>query len=159
MAKENAQLVFDGPELAQREERPLVFQLFGRKIFLHRVGNRLFVLGLAKVGQRIVEIEQKRARDPLESAKSRLGFVNLLLVHTREGWSNAGIRLEALNLQRLTLGIGFGARRKIFSDSAAIEPTGHAKNDFLGRIRELGDDKRFGLGHVGFATSTGKSVA
>ncbi len=95
------------------------------------------VLGLAIVGEGKVEVERKRARLVGEAAERGLGFVELIISQPRGGGANASLGLEALDFQSLTLGGGLGAGREILTNARTVEPTGDAKNDLPGGIREF----------------------
>ncbi|HEX9781406.1 MAG TPA: hypothetical protein VGA56_01590 [Opitutaceae bacterium] len=103
--------------------------------------------GLAVVRQRELDVEGQQMRPAGHAAENRLGLVQLILVQPRDGRARAGVALEPLHFLHLTLGLGFGARRKVFAEAFPVEAGVELKNDFPGGIREFGDTEGTGCFH------------
>jgi len=134
---ENAEMAADVVELGNRKKLLIVLALLGGDVSRDRIGQGLLAIWSAVVGQGKIEVERKRLGRVGEAAERSLGLVKLGIGQPRGGGANAGLGLYALDFQGLTLGGGLGAGREILTDARTIEPTGDAKNDLLGGIREF----------------------
>jgi len=134
---ENAEMAADVVELGNRKKLLIVLALLGGDVSRDRIDQGLLAIWSAVVGQGKIEVERKRLGRVGEAAERSLGLVKLGIGQPRGGGANAGLGLEALDFQGLTLGGGLGAGREILTDARTIEPTGDAKNDLLGGIREF----------------------
>ena len=131
------QIPTDAGELRGGELPLLVLMGLRKLVILDRGRKRLEVFRLTVIGEGVVEIERKRAGLSGDAAECGLGFVELIISQPRGGGANAGLGLEALDFQGLTLGGALGADREILTDARTIEPADDAKNDLLGGIREF----------------------
>jgi hypothetical protein len=124
-------------ELALGKHAVGVLLLLAREVGLDGGLDGDLTLGGAVVGEGVVEVEREGLGRVGETAESGLGFVELLIGQVSGGGADAGFRLHALDVQGLALGDGVGAGREVFADSLTVEPTGDAKNDLPGGIREF----------------------
>jgi hypothetical protein len=117
---------------------PLLVLVGLRKlVILDGVGERLETLGLAVVGEGVVELERERAGLSGDAAERGLGLMELFIGQPGCGGADAGFGLEMLDFEGLLLGSGLGAAREVFADALSVEPTGNAIYDIPGGIGEL----------------------
>ena len=126
---ENAEVTTDVVKLGDRKKVLFMLPLFGIEVGCDGIGQGLLAVRGAVVGQREIEVEREGLGRVGEATKRGLGLMKLLVGEASGGCADAGLGLQTLDFQGLTLGGSLGAGREILADPLTVEPTGDAKND------------------------------
>ena len=92
--------------------------------------------GRAVVRERKIDVERQRTRLARDAREHGLGFSKLRVGEARRGDTHFGF-LQILDAEDLALRFRFGAGRKVFAETFAVDSGIDLKNDFPGGIREF----------------------